>query len=1029
MSPIGMLRETRERNVAMSDDTTTTQPPPAQSTEPPTQTTQAPVAQTTQAPVAQTTQAPVAQTTQAPVAQTTQAPVAQTTQAPVAQTTQAPASQTTQAPGTQSTSPNNAPPAGSTTAAPPNQSTVAPNPGTTTTAPPGSSTTAAPAGGAPGISATIAIDPDDGTAQNPLSVQVAESAKLTLSWTGTNAASVRIAGLGDNLGASGSKSIGTEDATYTLVAVGADGSESQPFLISVATHPDGSVVAPHTELGSGIAAILSFCAMKGGAAVTSASVGDTLTLTAHCSAATDAVTIAGASAGLAEDADGSKTATTDVTIAAVSTGDFDCSVSAGGTVGDTGSVHIEILAAPPASTTAAPSQSTTAGPAQSTTAAPSNSTTAAPVQSTTAAPVQSTTAAPVQSTTAAPPQSTTVPQITTEPPAHGEGTGGETGEPADPPKLTLSAVNEDGEASDDGTVNAGIKTKVTFTWKIEGEAEEIELEPASSGFDKSTAGTFTFTVPEKAEDNVTFTLSANGKDGKQVSTTVTVKISGQRSAGTTIKIELFKIEIPFTGEEGLRIGHWAKFKVAAEIKVAGVFEVEGSDASNELTVGQHGDLEQALKIKVDIKSLHVPGDPEFKIIGGASLEEAKIGGEVKFVTGWDLVPTITGTLEFSAFKLKKTSDGKDEVEGASVSLKAAGQYQYPVQGKDEVTLSGTTGKLLVEGEVALKGEVSPFYEGIGLELAKMLAERFGLEVAATVLEVSGIVLAVEIEMAIIVIGVVWNIVSDVRAFNAMDEKVTKANNAFASYFVQGLFMGQDDGGAVGGEEEFVEASKQGMSAGVKQREPMLAKFRQTKKVQEFIQNYAGDDVDSKVSKGFDEWIQKQSGTENRVRGSHLAAVKQDVWTKYVDKNGSGYYQHAVRLFGRWFIGNDDIASLNVLISPMSEESDRVSRDKWLAIPAAMRAKFLPLGNFMDPWGSFKPPTKEEKDQRSEHEKVEAWVKTHARVVASLSGPTTPRYPRAREYPYSEGEVHLTAQEESNIDDVYYDTTDPEKNGG
>jgi len=50
-------------------------------------------------------------------------------------------------------------------------------------------------------------------------------------------------------------------------------------------------------------------------------------------------------------------------------------------------------------------------------------------------------------------------------------------------------------------------------------------------------------------------------------------------------------------------------------------------------------------------------------------------------------------------------------------------------------------------------------------------------------------------------------------------------------------------------------------------------------------------------------------------------------------------------------------------------------------------------------------------------------------VASLSGPTTPRYPRAREYPYSEGEVHLTAQEESNIDDVYYDTTDPEKNGG
>jgi hypothetical protein len=424
----------------MSDDTTTTtQPPPAQSTEPPTQstqppaaqttqapaaqTTQAPAAQTTQAPAAQTTQAPAAQTTQAPAAQTTQAPAAQTTQAPAAQTTQAPAAQTTQAPGTQSTSPNNAPPASSTTAAPPNQSTAAP--ATTTTAPPGSSTTAAPAGGAPGVTATIAIDPDDGAAQNPLSVQVAESAKLTLSWTGTNAASVRIAGLGDNLEASGSKPIETADATYTLVAVGADGSESQPFFISIATHPDGSVVAPHTELGSGIAAILSFCAMKGGAAVTSAAVGDTLTLTARCSAATDAVTIAGVSAGLAEGADGSKTATTDVTISAVSTGEFSCEVSAAGTVGDTGSVTVEIVPAPTASTTAAPAQSTTAAPAQTTTAPPTTTTVGAPPpdQTTTAAPGQTTTtpaqittaatvagtttAAPAQTTTAAPASTTT----------------------------------------------------------------------------------------------------------------------------------------------------------------------------------------------------------------------------------------------------------------------------------------------------------------------------------------------------------------------------------------------------------------------------------------------------------------------------------------------------------------------------------------------------------------------------------------------------------------------------------------------
>ncbi len=325
-------------------------------------------------------------TTLAPAAPS---PSAATTAAPAAATTAAPAAATTAAPGA------------STTAAPGASTTAAP--GASTTAAPGATTTA---GTGPSISADavkVQIDPDDGTAQNPGSYQVATGSTLTLTWESTNATSVNIDPLGDQA-ASGSVSIPTQDATYTLTAKDDSGATSQPVTIQIATHDPTDVVSPHNDVDSGIAKILSISAMVNGAAVTSVTAGSAFAVTVSCSSGTDAATINGSSIDVADDGTGTgnKTGSLQVSSADPSQTSFDCQVSASGTVGDEQSCTIQVL---PASTTAA--ATTTLAP---TTTAPPTTTTLAP---TTTVPPTTTTVAP---TTTVPPTTTTVAPTTTVPP-------------------------------------------------------------------------------------------------------------------------------------------------------------------------------------------------------------------------------------------------------------------------------------------------------------------------------------------------------------------------------------------------------------------------------------------------------------------------------------------------------------------------------------------------------------------------------------------------------------------------------------
>ena len=438
---------------ASTASTTTTAAPAATTTAAPaTTTTAAPATTTTaaSAPATTTTAAPATTTTAAPATTTTAAPATTTTPAPATTTTPAPATTTTPAPGTTTT----AAPAASTTAAPAKTTTGAPSASTTaaaaqtTTAAPPASTTAAPsasttagadpsnsasssggggsgdgaanaAGAPPTVTGSVTLDPDDGTQQHPQSYQVAESVKLKLKWSATNADSVDIAGVGAGLAVSGEQDIPTQDASYSITATGKTGT-SDPFDIEVHTHKDGEVVSQHVDLGADVAAIISFTANKDSAVVSSATVGDTITLIAIFSDATETAKLNGNDAELTELPTGQKQAQLDVTIEAKSDGNFTAQALKGGTVAQEFPQHVDIIPAPTASTTAAPT--TTAAPGTTTTGAPSTTTTtAAPASTTTAGSSATTTVAPASPTTHAPASTSTqsasvsaVPQTTTQ---------------------------------------------------------------------------------------------------------------------------------------------------------------------------------------------------------------------------------------------------------------------------------------------------------------------------------------------------------------------------------------------------------------------------------------------------------------------------------------------------------------------------------------------------------------------------------------------------------------------------------------
>ena len=326
---------------------------------------------TTAAPPETTTEAPPETTTVAPEETTTEAPAETTTAAPEETTTAAPEETTTAAAG------------GTTTEAP----------GTTTTGDPSTTTTAA-SGEAPSVEeVTFAIDPDDGSEHNPHSIQIATDARLTVTWSTQNAASVRIDPLPGPFDASGSTDLPSEDASYTIVAVADGGAESAPYALEVHTHDPGDVVSSHTDVTSGIAKVLSFTASSGESAAAGASV----ELSIVASVDVESAKVSDGEFALADTGDGHKSGTVTVTIpgGGETSVTYTCEASKDGAVADTATLTLEIT--PSTSTTAEPSSSTTepssttTGPGTTTTS-PSSSTTEP--STTTTAPGTTTTGAP-----------------------------------------------------------------------------------------------------------------------------------------------------------------------------------------------------------------------------------------------------------------------------------------------------------------------------------------------------------------------------------------------------------------------------------------------------------------------------------------------------------------------------------------------------------------------------------------------------------------------------------------------------------
>ena len=190
-------------------------------------------------------------------------------------------------------------------------------------------------------SVTVSADPDDGSDHHPNSVQVSTDAAVTLSWFASDASSVRIDPLG-SFEATGSTTIPAEEASYTLVAIAEDGTESDPWPLEVHTHEPGEVVSQHVDLSSGVAALLDFQAYVDGEIVSDGAAGSTVTLRATVSDCADAVFINGMECALQATGTGESIAQTEVVLSADMDGAFQCQVMQEGSEAASGSVWIDI---------------------------------------------------------------------------------------------------------------------------------------------------------------------------------------------------------------------------------------------------------------------------------------------------------------------------------------------------------------------------------------------------------------------------------------------------------------------------------------------------------------------------------------------------------------------------------------------------------------------------------------------------------------------------------------------------------------
>jgi hypothetical protein len=325
---------------------------------------------------------------------TTTLPPTTTTEAPRVTTT-APPEATTPPPATTSPETTTEPPA--TTTAPPE--TTTPAAGTTTGAAT-SSTTAPPASTTAGggtddpkiTSVEVKLDPDDGTEHNDHSIQVAADVKLTLKWETSGASGIHVENLGD-FEASGETELPSKDATYSIVAKGSGSAESPPWPLEIHVHDPDEVVSQHVDVGSGVAAFVSFQAMKDGAPITDAQVGDQIDLVVVVSDAVEGVKIADQDCELTDTGDGHKQGKLSVTIEEGQDGSYAAQLVKDGTPGESQQIQVHVGLT---TTTTAPPTSTTGGPGTTTTS-PSSTTTAP--SSTTTAPA-STTTGPATTTTA-----------------------------------------------------------------------------------------------------------------------------------------------------------------------------------------------------------------------------------------------------------------------------------------------------------------------------------------------------------------------------------------------------------------------------------------------------------------------------------------------------------------------------------------------------------------------------------------------------------------------------------------------------
>ena len=591
------------------------------------------------------------------------------------------------------------------------------------------------------------------------------SAKLTLAWTSTNAASVKISGVGDGLPESGSAAIATEEASYSLVAVGADGTESVASVISVSTHEDGAVVSGHAEISSGVAALISFAAMKDGQVVTSAVVGDTITLSVVASESTDEISIEGASAGIAETSDGHRKASTTVTLGDAMSGDFNCDVSVNGVVGDSGSVHVDIGAAPWANN----GETTSSTPPEM----------------------------------GAPPADGTPPTNTPEaPPVAADGGGAV--EKREPPELELVLVDSEG-----GQHEEEMELKPGQTGRLEWTATNA-TQIFVNGKTVDAQGGMDIPYNEKyAEPAVSFEVVASNPDNDPVTKTAKVKMEV-----ATVAAPLdFHQYLDFPGPKGASYGYFEVESSGLQIEFAGKFTPQNStiiatagwDNGLGLTLS-HEFKDGAWKLEPKLKfqtPIDVSGDDPDK-----SKTWVQISGGAEGSYSWSNGFAVALEILLIGLKVSKEPGGKWEHEEGSLDCTANANWT----GSLTVDLGKFEGTVKVSGKLGLKPEWG--------EIFKQLLEKYGEDLAIDVI----IELAIDLSMVaggIFAIVIAFQSIFDTMELERMrDETIPKLTDATAQGYLDGV-NGKEDGKPDSEDPDMKSAYSAGLAAGSNKRATII----------------------------------------------------------------------------------------------------------------------------------------------------------------------------------------------------------------